>query len=735
MKKLYALIVLYLVCGSLNAQEQTIYEDFVLEVSKSIPSIMIDGNLDEPIWNEAVITSDFLNQYPKDTGFAEAQTQAWITYDDEFIYIGAINYQKKEDLVIKSLKRDNSSYHWDSEAFTVILDPFNQQTTGFIFGVNAAGARVDGVISIENSRTRPDFNWDNTWESSVKVHDEYWTVEIAIPFKTINYYPGNTKWGINFARNDMKRNVYSTWSHVPQEFPIIDIGHLGTMQLEESPKERKQRMVLQPYVLSSAQQNFEDNEDLDPSFDVGLDAKIPLGSTFKLDLTLNPDFSTIDVDQQVTNLSRFSIFFPEKRTFFLENSDLFSSFGSWGVKPFFSRKIGLNDGELIPILFGARTSGNINESLRVGAMNVQTRGTDDINANNYTVAAVQQGVFGRSSVKALVTNRSAISTNGNSVEDFNRTIGTEFHFTSESGQLNGSARAHWSQTEERLQNATYLGATMMYNDGKKFVGINAERLDDNFINELGFSNRLFQYDAERDSLVRVGFTYLNPWIGFTHRPESDWVNFHEFSTWTVLSWENDGQLIDRLSTLNYFLSTLNAGALDVSLRNTSVRLLFPTDLIGGEEFLPAKKYHFNTLSVNYTSDQRGLVGGSLEMSYGGFYGGTRLQFGGEVTARTQPWGNYGLAYVGNRVELPGNYGKATLHLVGPKVEFSFSSALNFTTFMQYNTQSDNFNVNSRLQWRFAAMSDIYLVYNDNYGTENFGVKNRGIVFKMNYWIN
>lgn len=735
MKPLIVFILFLITANTAFAQEQSEIESFVLELKKAPVTVLVDGNLNDEAWKDAVLTSEFLNKWPDDTGFAVTQTQTWVMYDDEYIYIGAINYQKKEDLVIKSLKRDNGSYHWNSDGFTVVLDPFNQQTTGYLFGVNAAGARVDGVISIENSRTRPDLNWDNTWQSSVKVHDDYWVAEFAIPFKSINFDSENKEWGVNFVRNDMKRNEYSTWSHVPQGFPGIDIGHLGTLKLNELPKKRKERMILQPYVLASGNKNYEDNEDFNPSFDIGVDAKVPLGSNFKMDLTVNPDFSTVDVDQQVTNLSRFSIFFPEKRTFFLENSDLFSSFGTWGVRPFFSRQIGINDGELVPILFGGRATGNINENLRIGAMNVQTRSLDQLSANNYTVAAVQQKVFGRSSVKALFTNRNAFDGTGETVKDYNRTIGTEFHFTSKNGRVNGNARYHWSQTEEQLTDASFIGGTIMYNTGDFYGGVTADRLGDNYINELGFSRRSFQYDAARDSLIRVGYSFLNPWVGFYIRPESNWINSHEFNLFTTFSWETDGAFVDRISSLSYSLNTLNAGYFDFFVRNSSVRLLFEADLIGGEEFLPAETYDFSTAGFSYNSDGRGVITGGIETSYGGFYGGTRLEFGGDIAIRAQPWGNFGIRYIGNRVELPDNYGKATLHLVGPQAEISFSNNLNWSTFMQYNTQAENFNMNSRLQWRFAAMSDIYLVYNDNYGTENFGVKNRGMVFKMNYWFN
>ncbi|MCG8372946.1 MAG: carbohydrate binding family 9 domain-containing protein [Balneolales bacterium] len=717
------------------AQEQPEIKEFTLEISKANASITVDGILDEMAWESASVTSDFLNKWPRDEGFAINQTQARIMYDDEFLYIAAINYQKKEDLVIATLKRDNLSYHWGSDGFSVILDPYNNKTNGFIFGVNAAGARIDGIVSLENAQTRPDVNWDNVWLSEVRIHDEYWVAEIAIPFKSLNFDPKTDQWGINFVRSDMKRNEFSTWSYVPQGFPGIDLGHLGTLQLNEKLPDKRQKIALQPYVLTSGGQNFADNEDFKGDLDIGLDTKIPIGSNFKMDLTLNPDFSTVDVDQQVTNLTRFSIRFPEKRAFFLENSDLFSSFGSWGVKPFFSRTIGLNDGELVPILFGTRMTGNLSENSRVGFMNVQTRSMDDVVPNNYTVLAAQQTVFGRSNVKALITNRSGFENNQLNGNDFNRTIGAEFNYISANNLVRGNLRYHWSQTEENLSDASFAGATLYYDDGSFYIGGTADRLGDNYINELGFSQRSFQYDAARDTLIRTGFNYVNPWMGYAFRPESNWLNVFEISMWTVNSYETNGDFIDRATSMNYFISTLNYGSFTLRLRNNRVRLLYETDLIGGDEFLPQASYNYNYVTFGYNSDSRGRLTGSFDSSYGGFYNGTRLMVGGSLNVRAQPWGNFGVRYVGNRVELPGNYGEATLHLIGPQSEVSFSNRLSWSTFLQYNTQSENFNINSRVQWRFAPMSDLFLVYNDNYLTDGFAVQNRGLVFKMNYWLN
>lgn len=732
---LTVILAMVIYCRPAAAYQSLEGDDPQITARKATQEIKVDGELTEADWLNNPSTSEFLNKWPTDTGLAVNQTKAWVLYDEEYLYIAAINYQKKDRLVVKSLKRDNGDYHWSSDGFSVVLDPFNQKTNGFIFGVNAGGARIDGMVSVENSNTRPDLNWDNVWLSSVKTHEDYWVAEIAIPFKSLNYDPESDNWGINFIRNDMNRNEYSTWRRVPLGFPGIDIGHLGVLRLEQTPPPRGKEMVLQPYVAGSANRDYNSAADGSLDADIGLDAKIPLGSSLKLDLTLNPDFSTVDVDRQVTNLTRFSIFFPEKRTFFLENSDLFTSFGTWGLKPFFSRRIGLENGDLIPILFGARVTGNLNSQLRTGFMNVHTNGFESAGPNNYTVAAVQQQLFGRSNIKALITNRTGYNGFNSDGSDFNRTVGAEFNYVSDNSLLRGNLRYHWSRTPEAYDDASFAGATLMYNNGDIYWGVTGDRVGDNYINELGFSSRSFHYDAESDSLMRVGFQFLNPWAGINFRPESDWINTHELSAWTVMSWENNGQPIDRTTSFSYSLRTYRHGSIRASFRNNRVRLLFPTNLIGGDEYLPARTYTYNRVQMSYDSDERGIINWGLNGSAGQFYNGQRTEFGGYLNFRTQPWGNFGVRYVGNKVTLPEQYGETLLHLVGPQAEISFTNTLSWSTFLQFNTQAENFNLNSRLQWRFAAMSDLYLVYNDNYDTDGLRPQTRGLVFKINYWIN
>ena len=706
-----------------------------MKAMKTEESIRIDGKLDELDWGSAPITTDFINKWPIDTGLAVARTQAWMLYDEDYLYVAAINYQNKEDLVVASLKRDKSDSHWNSDGFSVVLDPINQKTNGFVFGVTAGGAKLEGLLRIEGGRTAADVNWDNKWESSVVVHEDHWIVEMAIPFRSLRYGQDGREWGLNFIRNDMKRNEYYTWSRIPVAFPGVDLGYVGTLEWEEPPKAPKGNTVLVPYLLSSGNQDFSRSSEINSENDFGLDAKVAVTSSLNLDLTINPDFSTVDVDQQVTNLSRFNIFFPERRTFFLENSDLFTEYGTWDVRPFFSRRIGLDGGQAVPILFGGRLSGNLNDNLRLGVMNVQTKGAGGANGNNYLVASAQQKVFGRSTFQALYTDRTSYDGFNRLTNDYNRTLGGEFNYISINGNLRGSARLHTSQTQEKFGDASFYSLNTNYNDGDFYFGFDGGRVGDNYITQLGFTPRLFHTDAVQDTTFRIGYWKANPWFGFIFRqPESSPVNTHEIGSWSQFFYTHSGGLIDRSTTIFYNLGFRAGSFFDVFVRNSRSSLQVPTDLIGGDEPLPAGSYNFNEFRVQYNSDPRQAFSGVAFFGYGGFYGGTRLQAGGSINIRKQPWGNFGVNYNMNRVELPDNFGNTTLHLVGPQAEVNFSNSMFWTTFLQYNTQAENFNINSRFQWRFAPMSDLFIVYNDNYDTNALTPQNRGLIMKISYWI-
>ena len=535
----------------------------------------------------------------------------------------------------------------------------------------------------------------------------------------------------------MENNAYTTWTRFPNNFGGLDLGHTGLLSWDKAPPVSKGKVVLIPYTSGGINRNHEEGENTKQEVDAGIDAKIALTSSLNLDLTLNPDFSNVDVDQQQTNLTRFSLFFPEKRNFFLENSDLFSNFGTWHTRPFFSRRIGLNNGEPIPILYGARLSGNATDNLRLGVMNIQTRKTDEFSAQNYSVAAAQHRVFERSNVKALFINRQATgNSNPEAPQDYNRLGGAEFQYTSKDGKLGGGLQYHYSDTPEKLEKSDYYSGEVYYNTRTFFTGYNYTKVGENFISDVGFAPRLDNYDPVMDTTVRMGYQIHNPWIGFNIYPANQpKVNRHAFRSWSTFTLNDDNSLNERLINVFYFLNFANQSNFRISVHNTEVNLPFEFALVDSDNPLPAQNYNYTEGRIGFSSDSRKAFSYEAGVNYGSFYNGEKITFNGSVNFRTQPWGNFGIAYLANKIDLPDPYGSKTLHLVGPTAEITFSNRMFWTSFLQYNTQAENFSINSRFQWRYKPMSDIFIVYTDNYASSDFTTKNRGIVFKITYWLN
>lgn len=730
--RLSLLLLLFLFYLTSSAQDTR--DLYHLEIVKSTSAITLDGEPSEAGWKSAQVISEFMNQWPSDSGKAEAKTEVRVTYDDEFLYVSAILYDDGKR-IIQSLRRDNNS-HWNSDGFTVALDPINERSNGFMFGVNAGGAQMEGVLTVNSWGTDGDRNWDNKWFSKVVQHEDRWQVEMAIPFKTLRYNTENVRWGINFARNDMQRNVYSTWTRIPVNFRVIELGYNGLLVWDKKPPVTKGKIAVIPYLAGGVSRNHEDDESLESDIDVGMDAKVAVTSSLNLDLTINPDFSNVDVDQQVTNLSRFSLFFPERRNFFLENSDIFSEFGRWNARPFFSRRIGLNDGDPVPIQYGARLSGNLTNSLRIGVMDIQTAATDDQSAQNYAVAAFQKRVLSRSSIKGIWVNRQSNGQQENGVaKDYNRVGGLEFEYLSQDGKWSGYLKHHQSFTPEKNSANGFYTALLTYRSRRLFWGVTASQVDRHFVADVGFTPRLENYDAVADTTVRLGYKDFNPWIGYNHYPKAGSpINMHGPRLWAVWTFNADGSFNEELLNLVYFVSFRNSAEARIRIRHNGVKLPFALDLIGDDVFLPAERYDFTEVSGYFATNSRKQLSGDLDVTYGSFYNGTKLTMSSNINIRRQPWGNFGIAYTQNQVDLK-EFGTTDLHLIGPRAEVSFSNKMFWTTFLQYNTQSENFNINSRFQWRYKPMSDIFIVYTDNYTTTDLTVKNRGLVFKMTYWLN
>jgi len=747
LKKYFFTCLVLLLIGQYHGFSQVISNDnlqdqYRLSIQHTEEKIIIDGELNENIWKDTDIASDFWFSYPIDNRKVDEsmQTEVRMAFDNSNLYIGVICHGD-DDYIIQTLKRDRDFQQGDG--FGVVIDPVNERTNGFTFGINPLGVQTEFLITgqtgrrqkLEPGRTQKGINlaWDNKWFSEVKIYPDKWIVEIAIPFKSLRFDDDKSMWGINFFRIDAKSNSIHTWSPVPIEFVEMDLGYTGALIWDQVPRKSKNNISIIPYVLGSASKDYENELPHEKDIQGGIDGKVALTSSLNFDLTINPNFSQVEVDEQVTNLTLFDIRLPERRLFFLENSDVFEDFGIPPMRPFFSRKIGLDDdGSPIPILYGARLSGNVNKDLRIGLMNMQTRKTDEFLSQNYTAVAFHQQVLSRSIIKGYFHNRESFES---PISDYNRNLGLEFQYRSIDGRFQTFGGGGNTFSPGTRDDSYFYNFGIGYDNKNISVYTNLSGIGTDYIADMGFIMGQEYYDASRDTVIRVGYHHWYSRFGYTLYAENNPnIISHQFSARYILDVDTSLVQLNNEIELSYSLNLTNTSGLNFSLHHNIVNLLFPFSFID-QEPLPVGYYTNDYAVIRYETDQRKRLNLKMGIQYGGFYDGTRSRYTLEFSYRAQPWGNFSVNFEQNDLRFPDPYGDDLIFLISPRVEINFSRSLFWTTFFQYNTQDDNFNINSRLQWRFQPMSDLYLVYTDNYAVEFWGPKNRALVVKLNYWLN
>ncbi len=717
---LFLLLLLFI--SKVNAQK--INADYTLNIQEVEDPIVIDGELNEATWSNAAVAKDFFMVLPMDTSHAQARTEVLMAYDENAFYLVAICY---DDLpggyIVESLRRDFS--FGGNDNFLVFIDPFDDQTNGFTFGANAAGAQWDGMMYGGRS---VNLNWDNKWSSKVKNYDDKWIFECRIPFKTMRYKKGITQWGINFSRLDLKLNEKSSWTPVPRQFPTASLAYTGILQWDKAPPNPGTNISLIPYGMTDYAKDYENGGDEDVNWDIGFDAKVAITSSLSLDLTVNPDFSQVEVDRQVTNLSRFELFFPERRQFFLENSDLFASFGMEQIRPFFSRRIGLES----PIMFGGRLSGKLNKNWRLGVMDIQTNEVDSVSlpVQNYAVAALQRQVFARSNISAIFINKESIFEN-KTAEDtsqyssYNRNFGLEYNLASSDNVWTGKMLYHKSFTPNSKGDDYTHASELVYSTKKITAEWHHEFVGEGYNSEVGY-------------IPRSNYYSLNPKIQYNFFPsKSKKIISHGPHIGTNFYFDNNFNRTDNESFLGYGISFLNRSSLTGWMSDDYVKLLedFDPTNSGGENLPAGSSYNWNAFGLLYNSTPGKLFTYDFSSRYGGYYNGTRLFLSGSVGYRFQPYVSISTDVAFNSIDLPEPYTSTDLWLVSPRIDVTFTNTIFFTTFLQYNNQADNININSRFQWRFKPASDFYIVYTENYFPGDLNVKNRALVLKLTYWYN
>lgn len=711
--------------------------------------LVLDGKLDESVWQKLEYLSGFSQYFPKDNQKVQYDTEIKMFFDDKNIYIGAKMYSKGNKYITNSLRRDFRA--GSSDNITFIFDTFSDNTNAFIFGANPYGVLREGLLfNGASDNSFMNIYWDNKWKGECRIEENAWYCEAIIPFSTIRYTPGTTSWLFKSYRFDTQSNETSTIIQIPQSQIIMNLGYSIPIKFEKPLRKVGSNIAMIPYVSSRV---FEDFESKNPNEGfaarTGLDAKIGVTAGLNLDLTVNPDFSNVEADRQVVNLTRFDINLPEQRQFFLENSDLFTGFGSLLTNPFlpstgtlaignqlyspfFSRNIGIGRDAATGlsvqnrINYGVRLSGKLSDTWRVGVLNSQTAqdSTSQIPGVNFTVLSLQKKIQDRSNIAAIFVNR-----HQNSLDDIlekrsNQVAGLEYNLQSKDNHWVGKVFYHRSfDSESDNQKAFAHGVVLNYNTRNFIAKWSHDWLGEGFKATGGF-------------VPRENFFHINPTFGWNFYKNTKHINRYSV-----------GVALDQYNSKGIGLTDLKAGPFLLVVFQNTTRLLTTLsqnrtflfkdfDVLRSNNKLPFlpkdTRYQYITLDANLVTDLRKKVAWIFNPLIGQYYDGHIFSFSGTMNLRFQPYALVAFNYSYNNIKV--SKGSNQVFVIGPNVDLTMTRNLYWTNYLQYNSQINNFNVNSRLQWRFAPVSDLFLVYTDNYSTELWMPKNRAIFIKMTYWL-
>ncbi len=728
-----------------------------LPIKKAQSPIVLDGKLDEEAWSTAFVATDFYLNYPIDTARAPFQTEARITFDEHMLYVSFVCYDDNSPDLMQSLRRD---FDFDgTDNIGIYLGSFNDRINGFYFQITPYGVQAEGLITTGGAgdESYPS-TWDNKWYSKVSRLEDRWVAELAIPFKSFRY-KSIDEWNVTFLRWDRKRNLVSSWIATPIQFIPASFAYSGQMVWDERPPLGKGNISLIPYVAGSTSRDNETTPATsDNDLQAGFDAKIGVTPSLNLDLTLNPDFSQVEVDRQVINLTRFEFQFPERRQFFLENNDLFAGAGFPEARPFFSRRVGLaldstDNLVKVPILYGARLSGSVSKDWRVSLLNMRTK--EKLSAGlpdqSYTVAAVQRNFWKQSNFTFMYVDKSSHGVNDADTTKY-------FHEDLLRYRVNGTdtvpAFSRYNRvfsTDMDLRSADntwtvnmfYSGSFDSFTADKNFAGgafvqytkrairafAGQSFVQKNYNAEAGFVPSRGVYPGQQN--IFGGANYL-------FYPKSKVIATMGPGMEAFYTTIPGGQITDKNVVAGYNINFLNTSSLEFGVGYSYQRLTSSFNPIDSDiytEFLEGEEYSWNSVGIEYNSDQRKVFNYSIETEWGGFYNGTNFNVNGELNYRYQPYGSLAVRFDYNDLRLATGYGKEKLFLVGPRLDLTLTDKLFFTSFVQYNSLADNINLNARFQWRYKPASDFFVVYTENYLPEHLKSKNRALVFKFTYWLN
>lgn len=727
-RSLFSLSLFFVLLTSVVGQETQLS----LNASHISDQIILDGVLEEKAWESAEEGSNFWQYFPSDSVAASYPTTFKILYSETTLYVGIRAESIDDNYVVSSLRRDFSALTNDN--VSLLFDTFSDGTTAFFFGVTPYGVRREGLVTSGGS----DFNntWDIKWQAEAQRFDDHYTVEIAIPLTSLKFIEGATSWRMRCYRWNIQSSEQSTWVQIPINQPLSSLAYMGKLNFEKPLGRSRTPLALIPYINTLVDKDYTIDEN-DLIFKTGGDAKVAIGNGMNLDITANPDFSNVEVDDIFTNLSRFEIRLPEKRQFFIDNNDLFANYGSQRDNiPFFSRRIGLArnlDGDLIEnqITAGVRLSGKLDPTWRLGFLNIQTDSDpgNEISSFNNMMLAFQKKVFARSNLGLFWVNKQTFSDEEflDPNDRYNRVVGVDFDLASSDNIWQGNFFLHKSFQPGDNSGNISAQANTAYDSRDWRVSLDFVYVDEEYRADLGF--------VPRKDIFKTGQSFRRRFY-----PKNGKISNHSASLLFLNWWRPnlDFKNADYLYQVSWDAQFANQSRIEFQLEHNYTFLFNdfdPTRTDGAVPIPGNTGYTFNQVEIEYNSNPTRLLTFATQMSLGQFFNGEQYSIGAELGYRFQPWANLNVGMNYDGIRLPDPYADADIWLITSRAEITFSKSIFWNTLIQYSNQRNNFGINSRLQWRFAPLSDLFLVYNDNYFTETFAPRFRSINLKLTYWLN
>lgn len=668
---------------------------------------ILNGELDEAFWNRITPVNNFRQQDPNEGAKPSEQTEIYVAFDDNNLYIGAKLYDSSPNEILAYQKRRNQGLGTD-DRFMWILDTFNDGRNAYFFETNPAALRGDGLLTVGQG-TNLNKSWDGIWDVRTSITEEGWIVEAKIPFRSLDFDPENLNWGINFQRTIRRQNEEILWSGWRRNQGLFRPQNAGTLS-GLTDLSQGIGLELTPYLSSTANRSWSqpgESEDTG-SIDAGFDATYSITPSVRASMTINTDFAETEVDQRRVNLTRFPLRFPEQRNFFLEGSSIFSFAPSSGVEPFFSRRIGLVGGEPIPVNGGLRLLGREGNT-NMGLYQIRTGSEGDLNREDFTAARISQNIFSESNIGLIYTRRATLN------DDFfndRHTLGADMELgtsnflgKNKNFQFQGFFVWHNTHTAEETSDfwdRTSRGFRMNYPNFPFYSRMSYREFGSSFDPAVGFT-------------PRNGFRRLQPTIGY----EQFLNGSNIIRSWEIqVRYEHLTNLDFEPETINLTLTPIeiefeSGEEIELSISRNFERLSTGFDILRDESvIIPPGDYRAWRVNIEFETAPYRMFSTEIEYTYEGFWTGKRNIYELSGDFRPFPGINISADWSRSDVSLPELDFITNLFRFGANIDLTPNTAL--TNTVQFDDVSNLLGLYNRFRWTITPGSDLFLVYSQNW---------------------